>query len=725
MKNFTLLIALFSIFGLSAQNKVAQDVAKLQSAKTTFKSFSVLHATAELPTPEISKTVDNATFALIDTEAVNQIFQTRPDFIALDIPYNGANVSVLLFKVEITTEDFHVDTDKNNNVSYQKGAHYRGIIDGDMNSIAAMNFFENELNGVISSTALNNLVVGKIDKKFNTSEYIIYSDAKMKVANDFRCDVRDDESAEMHEDHGDHGGESRDVASVKCVTMYFEVDYDLYLANGSSVTTATNWMTSVFNNVQTLYSNDGISTALKSIFVWTVDDPYTGSSSSDYLNQFQNLRQVFDGDLGQLVGIDPGGLGGVAFLNGICNASNFSYSDVNFSFGSVPTYSWTIQVITHELGHQMGSRHTHACGWNGNNTSIDGCGSQAGYAEGSCAIGPIPSPLIKGTIMSYCHLVSGVGISFNNGFGPQPTAIMTQRVNAGSCLSSDCINTCINTIANIATPVVTNTSISLVWDDLGSSSNWQIALLPINGIFANYINKSAPSHSFTGLTPNTYYKIRLRPLCTNLSASAREIIVATTADWCSGIVITDTGGANADHGNMESYVRTFIPNEPNKKIKLEFTAFGLEADYDYLYIYDGPTTDSPLVSGAGFTGTNSPGTITSTSPDGALTLRFASDPLEFDLGYVANVSCENSLGTNDFQVVDFSYFPNPTNGIVTITSKTEINEVNVYSIAGQLLYNNSATTINSNVDITAFSTGTYFFKVKFGDVSKTFKIVKN
>ncbi|MEZ4949652.1 MAG: hypothetical protein R2784_09740 [Saprospiraceae bacterium] len=24
------------------------------------------------------------------------------------------------------------------------------------------------------------------------------------------------------------------------------------------------------------------------------------------------------------------------------------------------------------------------------------------------------------TIMSYCHLVSGVGINFNNGFGPNP-----------------------------------------------------------------------------------------------------------------------------------------------------------------------------------------------------------------------------------------------------------------------------------------------------------------
>lgn len=724
MKNFTLLVAFFTVLGLSAQNKIAQDIANLQSVNTIFKKHTVLNSSSQLPSADISRTVDYASFALINTTGVNQIVQDRPEFLTLDIPYNGTNVSVLLYKVDIASEGFHVSTDKKQNVPYQMGAHYRGIVAGDMNSVAAMNFFENELSGVISSSSLNNLVVGKIDKKFNTSEYIIYSDANMKVSNDFRCDVRDDSSQDMHEDHGDHTDASRNVGSVKCVTMYFEVDYDLYLANGSSVTTATNWMTAVFNNVQTLYANDGITTALKSIFVWTTDDPYTGNSSSDYLYQFQTLRTVFDGDLGQLVSIDPGGLGGVAFLNGICNDNRYSYSDVNLSYSTVPTYSWTVQVITHELGHQMGSRHTHACGWNGNNTAIDGCGSQAGYTEGSCALGPIPSPLIKGTIMSYCHLVSGVGISFNNGFGPQPRATITQRVNSGTCLSTDCINTCINTIDNLAAVLVDNTSISVVWNDLGSAENWQIAILPVAGVFANYLNKTATNHVFSGLTPNTYYKIRLRPLCSGLTASYREIIVATTADWCAGVTITDTGGANGNHGNMESFVRTFIPNQPNKKIKLDFTAFELEDAYDYLYIYDGASTDAPLISGTGFTGTNGPGTIVSTSADGALTLRFESDPLENKLGFVATVSCENNLATNDYQVIDFSYYPNPTNGNVTITSKTEISHVSVYNIAGQILYNNNVNALNTNVDIASFSAGTYFFKVKFGEMFKTFKIVK-
>ena len=47
----------------------------------------------------------------------------------------------------------------------------------------------------------------------------------------------------------------------------------------------------------------------------------------------------------------------------------------------------------------MGSSHTHACVWNGDNTAIDGCAA----TEGSCARGGIP-PSNGGTIMSYCDL---------------------------------------------------------------------------------------------------------------------------------------------------------------------------------------------------------------------------------------------------------------------------------------------------------------------------------
>jgi hypothetical protein len=99
--------------------------------------------------------------------------------------------------------------------------------------------------------------------------------------------------------------------------------------------------------------------------------------------------------------------------------------------------------MTHELGHNLGSPHTHACAWNGNNTAIDGCGPASGNDEG--CTGPLPTTT-KGTIMSYCHLVNSVGISFANGFGPQPGDLIRQTIDSKACMSGDCTKSCAVTL---------------------------------------------------------------------------------------------------------------------------------------------------------------------------------------------------------------------------------------------------------------------------------------
>jgi hypothetical protein len=104
------------------------------------------------------------------------------------------------------------------------------------------------------------------------------------------------------------------------------------------------------------------------------------------------------------------------------------------SYETFPNYSWSVFVVAHEFGHLFGSRHTHACVWNGNNTAIDGCGV--------CMESPDPDadpitcnncprlgvPQNGGTIMSYCHLSGNPGINFNLGFGLQPGNVIRNSV---------------------------------------------------------------------------------------------------------------------------------------------------------------------------------------------------------------------------------------------------------------------------------------------------------
>ncbi|MFK8164163.1 MAG: T9SS type A sorting domain-containing protein, partial [Lewinella sp.] len=150
---------------------------------------------------------------------------------------------------------------------------------------------------------------------------------------------------------------------------------------------------------------------------------------------FRNTRTSFNGDLAHLISRGAPAGGGIAYVDALCTNFNYAYSYVNSSYANVPTYSWTVNVITHEMGHNLGSYHTHDCVWNGTNTAIDGCGPAAGYAgTGSCSAAPLP-PVNGGTVMSYCHLLGNVGIGLANGFGPQPGNLIRAKVDAAGCLS--------------------------------------------------------------------------------------------------------------------------------------------------------------------------------------------------------------------------------------------------------------------------------------------------
>lgn len=719
MKKLYILTALFSAFSLFAQQKVAEQIQTLTAEGKTFKNVAPL----SVITPQDSKTavVRNATFAVINEQMLTSILAEAPETFSLSVPYNNSVVTVQLYKVDIFAQGFHVDTDKQSNIAFTKGIHYRGIVEGDMKSVASFNFFESELNGIISSAEYGNLVVAKQLREDN-GNYIIYSDANLAIPNSFACHSQDPEDVAPQ----NQADSDQSVQSARCVTMYFEVDYDLYQQNNNSTQQTGNWMTSVFNNVQTLFNNDGISTALRSFYIWTTQDPYTGESSGDYLGQFGTLRPVFDGDLGQLVGIDPGGLGGVAVtIAGICSENNFSYSDVFFDYANVPLFSWTVQVITHEFGHLLGSPHTHGCYWNGNNTAIDGCGSSQGFIEGNCAQAPIPPSSVKGTIMSYCHLVPNVGINFSNGFGLQPKQRILDHVESSTCLSTDCINTCINTVNDFALTAVSTTSATITWSTINNSPGpWQAVRTAVSAPPIGWQTANTNSFTSTGLTPNTYYRLSVRPLCAfGQNPEVRNFVFATNPiDVCAGVQFTDTGNTGSNYPNNQYLVRTYSPTSPGTKVRVIFQSFNTEADYDFLYIYNGSTpTDENLIDV--YSGTDSPGTIESTSADGSLTFKFISDSFSVAAGWNATVSCV-SLGINDITFADFSYYPNPSSGLVNIKSSEAFTSVLVYNVTGQLLTQKTINASEAVIDISSYANGVYFFQVANDNKQANFRIVK-
>lgn len=97
---------------------------------------------------------------------------------------------------------------------------------------------------------------------------------------------------------------------------------------------------------------------------------------------------------------------------------------------------------------------------------------------------------------------------------------------------------------------------------------------------------------------------------------------------------------------------TFKPGMPDKFIEATFTEFNTENNWDHMYIYDGTSIQATQIGH--FTGTNSPGTITATNPEGALTFHFISDQNTTTSGWAATIRC---IGDYEPMIISVSADP--------------------------------------------------------------------
>ena len=123
--------------------------------------------------------------------------------------------------------------------------------------------------------------------------------------------------------------------------------------------------------------------------------------------------------------------------------------------------------------------------------------------------------------------------------------------------------------------------------------------------------------------------------------------------------IWDTGGPNRNYYDNENYSFTIAPSGAFA-IQLAFLQFDVELNYDTLFIYDGPSTTSALIGA--YTGSNSPGTVTSTQS--AITLRFKSDGATVKPGFTAIWTCLSD------QIAPVTTLNNPPNWVTQNTSAT-------------------------------------------------------
>ncbi|MCZ4320367.1 T9SS type A sorting domain-containing protein, partial [Aequorivita viscosa] len=95
-------------------------------------------------------------------------------------------------------------------------------------------------------------------------------------------------------------------------------------------------------------------------------------------------------------------------------------------------------------------------------------------------------------------------------------------------------------------------------------------------------------------------------------------------------------------------------------------------------------------------------------------------------GAITDITIDGTnLGVSDNDIVGFSYYPNPTEGIVNLKSVDNIDHVSLYNLLGQVVIDNRVDATSSQIDISGLSTGTYLMKVTINGETGTYKVLKD
>lgn len=478
MKNKLLLLTIFtSLFACSPKNKT-------------------------LPATEVSKTAETdlssvvGQFKLFSFGAERKMAATFSSD-TLEIPNIPNPVTGEKMTVVVTKSKFVINIQSNNkdSVYVPDGTiNYQGTVRGKSGSVVAVQMSNGDMNGMISDGVNPAFSVGKYKNQqiiYNSSDTLFAR--SIGAANPFICTA-------LPVPIGARSSRlEMAAANVKrCPALFWEIKYDLVTTLGG-LTAATNFINSLYNQVVAVNAIDSITFSSLSTYFWVTQDPYIGTTAADFLTKFQQIRTTIYGDIGTLMGAT--GNGGIGFVGGIGGSYSRCYCMILPYFSTLPTWSWTVNVVCHEQDHVMGASHSFCCIYNNNNTAIDSSNSCWGLGtEGGCPNNQISDLSQVNAVMSYAHGCPS-GMSLIKGVGKQIRAIILNTINSAGSVTA-CGNppppppptSCDTVNSRSATPGLASSgstaTVLFKWKGLGAG--YSIRLRKVANPVVAWINLASP-----------------------------------------------------------------------------------------------------------------------------------------------------------------------------------------------------------------------------------------
>lgn len=297
---------------------------------------------------------------------------------------------------------------------------FRGKIRGEEHSKVVLTMIDGNMTGIVEHNDGERYVFSPMsDGKKDAREHMLFAESGVDISPEdlgFTCHTPDDVDGHAH-------STSKAVTERTLSTdllefqLALETDYKMFQKFGGDDAKMRAYVFSLIAMVSSIYEDEINVTFIISDFnFWAEEDPYqAGGDISVMLEKFSAYWRSNNGGIKRSIAhliTGPGStqVGGIAYRDQLCDKSlGYSVSGIHAGYiYPTTTYSWDVNVIAHEIGHNFRSHHTHACAVWGT-SPLDTCVSNnpkySAYAEDACFnIAPRSAP---GSIMSYCHLLSG------------------------------------------------------------------------------------------------------------------------------------------------------------------------------------------------------------------------------------------------------------------------------------------------------------------------------